>query len=188
MPVCSGALQHLRDLGNTLVLVEHDREIIEAADHLVDFGPASGEGGGEITAAGRPAKVKSSSKSLTGAYLSRKRAIPIPEERRQVDRSGDGPAIIIKGARQHNLRNLDVRFPLGTVIAVTGVSGSGKSSLVEDILWKAAARTLHRANKPRVPMKRSKVWSTSIRSSASTSHRWETPPIRHRRPIPAPST
>ena len=140
-----GALQHLRDLGNTLVLVEHDREIIEAADHLVDFGPASGEGGGEITAAGRPAKVKSSARSLTGAYLSRKRAIPIPEERRPVNRNGDGPAIIIKGARQHNLRNLDVSFPLGTVIAVTGVSGSGKSSLVEDILWKAAARTLHRA-------------------------------------------
>ncbi len=140
-----GALQHLRDLGNTLVLVEHDREIIEAADHLVDFGPASGEAGGEITAAGRPAKVKSSARSLTGAYLSRKRAIPIPEKRRPVDRNGDGPAIIIKGARQHNLRNLDVKFPLGTVIAVTGVSGSGKSSLVEDILWKAAARTLHRA-------------------------------------------
>jgi excinuclease ABC subunit A len=140
-----GALEHLRDLGNTLVLVEHDRDIIEAADHLVDFGPASGEAGGEITAAGRPAKVKSSARSLTGAYLSRKRAIPIPEERRPVDRDGDAPAIVIKGARQHNLRNLDVRFPLGTVIAVTGVSGSGKSSLVEDILWKAAARNLHRA-------------------------------------------
>ncbi len=140
-----GALRHLRDLGNTLVLVEHDREIIEAADHLVDFGPGSGESGGEITASGRPAKVKSSAKSLTGAYLSSRCAIPVPEERRSVDRDGDGPAIVIKGARQHNLRNLDVRFPLGTVTAVTGVSGSGKSSLVEDILWKAAARTLHRA-------------------------------------------
>jgi excinuclease ABC subunit A len=140
-----GALRHLRDLGNTLVLVEHDREIIEAADHLVDFGPGSGEGGGEITATGRPTKVKSSAKSLTGAYLSGRRAIPVPEERRSVDRDSDAPAILIKGARQHNLRNLDVRFPLGTVTAVTGVSGSGKSSLVEDILWKAAAKTLHRA-------------------------------------------
>jgi excinuclease ABC subunit A len=140
-----GALKHLRDLGNTLILVEHDREIIEAADHLVDFGPGSGEGGGEITAAGRPNKVKASAKSLTGAYLSGRSAIPIPEERRLNAHSDITAAIIIKGARQHNLRNLDVRFPLGAVTAVTGVSGSGKSSLVEDILWKAAARALHRA-------------------------------------------
>jgi excinuclease ABC subunit A len=140
-----GALKHLRNLGNTLILVEHDREIIEAADHLFDFGPGSGEGGGEITAAGRPAKVKTSARSLTGAYLSGRSAIPVPEKRRLTERSGNGPTIVVKGARQHNLRNLDVRFPLGTVIAVTGVSGSGKSSLVEDILWKVAARTLHRA-------------------------------------------
>ncbi len=140
-----GALKHLRDLGNTLILVEHDREIIEAADHLVDFGPGSGTGGGEITAAGRPAKVKASAKSLTGAYLSGRSAIPVPEDRRLTERSDSPAAIIIRGARQHNLRNLDVRFPLGAVTAVTGVSGSGKSSLVEDILWKAAARALHRA-------------------------------------------
>ena len=86
-----GALEHLRDLGNTLVLVEHDREIIEAADHLVDFGPGSGEGGGEITAVGRPAKVKASAKSLTGAYLSGRRAIPVPEERRLVGRDARCP-------------------------------------------------------------------------------------------------
>jgi excinuclease ABC subunit A len=140
-----GALKHLRNLGNTLILVEHDREIIESADHLVDFGPGSGEGGGEITAVGRPAKVKASAKSLTGAYLSGRSAIPVPEKRRLTEQSRNVAAITIKGARQHNLRNLDVRFPLGAVTAVTGVSGSGKSSLVEDILWKAAARTLHRA-------------------------------------------
>jgi len=139
------ALRHLRDLGNTLVLVEHDREVIEAADYLVDFGPGSGEAGGRITSAGAPSKVKSSSQSLTGAYLSGKAAIPVPANRRPGGADAGGAAIIIKGARQHNLRNIDVRLPLGVVTAVTGVSGSGKSSLVEDILWKAAARALHRA-------------------------------------------
>jgi excinuclease ABC subunit A len=139
------ALRHLRDLGNTLVLVEHDREVIEAADHLVDFGPGSGEGGGRITAAGSPRKVKASASSLTGTYLSGQAAIPVPSNRRPAERDSGRPALVIKGARQHNLRNLDVRIPLGVVTAVTGVSGSGKSSLVEDILWKAAARALHRA-------------------------------------------
>ncbi len=140
-----GALRHLRDLGNTLVLVEHDREVIEAADHLVDFGPGSGEAGGRITASGTPKKVKSSQQSLTGAYLSGRSAIPVPSNRRLGDGDENAPAIVIRGARQHNLKNLDVRFPVGVVTAVTGVSGSGKSSLVEDILWKAAARALHRA-------------------------------------------
>ena len=135
------ALKRLRDLGNTLVLVEHDREVIEAADHLVDFGPASGDLGGEVTAAGSPRKVKSVSKSLTGRYLSGKAAIPIPSNRREPD----GRAIVIKGARHHNLRNIDASFPIGLVTVVTGVSGSGKSSLVEDILMKAAAKKLHRA-------------------------------------------
>ena len=141
-----GALRHLRDLGNTLVLVEHDREVIEAADHLVDFGPGSGEAGGRITADGPPAKVRSSDKSLTGSYLSGKAAIPVPSNRRPAGEDAGVPAIVVKGARQHNLRNVNVRFPLGVVTAVTGVSGSGKSSLVEDILWKAAARALHRAS------------------------------------------
>ncbi|MFO0889243.1 MAG: excinuclease ABC subunit UvrA [Isosphaeraceae bacterium] len=137
-----GALRHLRDLGNTLVLVEHDREIIEAADHLVDFGPGSGQFGGTVTAAGPPRKVKAAAKSLTGQYLSGKAAIPVPTNRRP---GAEGPAIVIRGARQNNLKDLDVRIPLGVVTVVTGVSGSGKSSLVEDILWKAAARALHRA-------------------------------------------
>jgi excinuclease ABC subunit A len=138
------ALRHLRDLGNTLVLVEHDREIIESADYLLDFGPGSGQFGGTITAAGPPAKVKAKAQSLTGQYLSGKAAIPVPTNRRKVDESSD-EAILIRGARQNNLKDLDVRIPLGVVTVVTGVSGSGKSSLVEDILWKAAARTLHRA-------------------------------------------
>ncbi|HEV3122219.1 MAG TPA: excinuclease ABC subunit UvrA, partial [Isosphaeraceae bacterium] len=135
------ALRRLRDLGNTLVLVEHDREMIERADHLIDFGPGAGDRGGQITAFGSPARVKANPRSLTGRYLSGKDAIPVPTNRRKVD----GPALLVRGARHNNLQGIDVRIPLGAVSVVTGVSGSGKSSLIEDVLWKAAAKALHRA-------------------------------------------
>jgi excinuclease ABC subunit A len=137
------ALKNLRDLGNTLVLVEHDREVIAAADHLLDFGPGAGDRGGEITAQGTPRQIAKSKVSLTGQYLSGKRAIPVPTNRRLA--VGARNALVVRGARQNNLKNIDVAFPLGAFIAVTGVSGSGKSSLVHEILYSALARKLHRA-------------------------------------------
>ncbi len=139
------ALQKLRNLGNTLVLVEHDREVIASADYLLDFGPGAGERGGEITARGTPKQVLRARTSLTGQYLSGKKAIPIPTQRR-VQVGKHAPLLIVKGARQHNLRNLDVAFPLGCFVAVTGVSGSGKSSLVHEVLYNTLARKLHRAH------------------------------------------
>ena len=135
------ALLRLRDLGNTLVLVEHDREVIAAADYLLDFGPGAGDQGGEITARGTPKQVARSN-SLTGQYLSGKKAILVPTNRRTADPEA---ALIVRGARQNNLKNIDVTFPLGTFLAVTGVSGSGKSSLVHEILNNTLARRLHRA-------------------------------------------
>ena len=140
------ALKNLRDLGNTMVVVEHDREVIAAADYLLDFGPGAGDHGGEITAQGPPTKVLKSKASLTGDYLSGRKAIAIPTSRRLKSKQlGKYPTIKIVGARQHNLHNVDVEFPLGTFIAVTGVSGSGKSSLVNEVLYNTLARKLHRA-------------------------------------------
>jgi excinuclease ABC subunit A len=143
------ALAHLRNLGNTLVLVEHDREVIAAADYLLDFGPGAGDRGGEITAQGTPKQVTRAKNSLTGQYLSGRRAIAIPSNRRitthHAPLTSHHPALTVKGARQNNLKNLDVRFPLGAFIAVAGVSGSGKSSLVHEILYNTLARKLHRA-------------------------------------------
>ncbi|HYV34564.1 MAG TPA: excinuclease ABC subunit UvrA, partial [Gemmataceae bacterium] len=137
------ALAHLRDLGNTLVLVEHDREVIAAADYLLDFGPGAGDRGGEITAQGAPKQVLRAKASLTGQYLAGAKAIPVPSNRRPVTKSH--PMLTVKGARQNNLKHIDVDFPLGLFVAVTGVSGSGKSSLVNEILYNTLARRLNRA-------------------------------------------
>jgi excinuclease ABC subunit A len=129
-------LSTLRDLGNTVIVVEHDEEAIRAADHILDFGPASGEYGGEIIAQGSIADILASPHSLTGAYLRKERSIPVPTQRRK----GSGKKVGIRHARVHNLKEVEVDFPLGTFMCVTGVSGSGKSSLIMDTLCKGIAR------------------------------------------------
>ena len=145
-----GALIHLRDLGNTLIVVEHDEDTMLAADYIVDIGPGAGEHGGELVAAGTPKQIMKNKNSVTGAYLSGKIKIPVPKERRQPT-----GFLTVKGAEQNNLKNIDVGFPLGIMTVVTGVSGSGKSSLVNEILYKSLAKHLNRAHT--IPGKHKKI-------------------------------
>ena len=133
-------LKELRDLGNTLIVVEHDEDTMRAADHIIDIGPGAGVNGGEVVCAGSVEDICACPRSITGAYLSGKRCIPVPAKRRK----GTGKSLIVRGAKENNLKHIDVEFPLGKLICVTGVSGSGKSSLVNEILYKTLAAEKNR--------------------------------------------
>src|SRR6185503_7814144 len=132
-------LERLRDLGNTVLVVEHDEQMMRSADWLVDMGPGAGEHGGHVVAEGAAAEVERNPKSVTGKFLSGERQIAVPERRQ-----GAGGIFVVHGAHEHNLKDIDVELPLGTFTVVTGVSGSGKSTLVNEIVYKSLANRLHK--------------------------------------------
>ena len=158
-------LKGLRDLGNTVLVVEHDDETIREADWVIDLGPVAGEHGGQVIAEGTPKQILAHPKSLTGQYLSGRKQVAVPKERRE----GNGKSLKIVGASANNLKKIDVTIPLGKLVCITGVSGSGKSTLMSDILYNALAAKLMGARTSAGEHERSKASSISTRSSTSTS-------------------
>ena len=134
-------LKRLRDLGNTVIIVEHDEAIMRSADHIIDLGPGAGEHGGHVVATGTVEEVSEHPDSITGQYLSSRKKIPMPEERRP----GNGGELVVKGARENNLKDVDLSIPMGMLVCITGVSGSGKSSLIYEVLYKRLAQMLYGA-------------------------------------------